>query len=178
MDFAVANEQAFEYLECIISALTKLYNQDQSIFDTHTHEQTYTFRLGHYLAEQLERPENNLFVDCEYHRDRFRSDGRKTAMVNGTASRFRPDIIYHNRGHINCFCIEFKKGSAGSDIEKVKRIVEQYAYREGYCICNVHSDRVTVLCIKPYCTIKRCYRYSISDQKLTECSCEIIQLGV
>ena len=166
MNLTTSTESIFLYEACIVASLTKLYRQDYDILDVYTHEQTCTFRLAHYLAERLEPSKSGLYVDCEYHRDRFRDDCRKTVEINGQSIRFRPDIIYHDRNHQNEFCIEFKKYSPRGDIQKVRQMVHSYAYSEGYSICNIHSDRVTVYCVNRRCTVKRVYRYSISEQIL------------
>lgn len=172
-----AIEPEFQYIDQIISALTKLYTHDGNLFDRHTHEQTYSFRLALYLAQQLERGEIGRYVDCEYHRDCYRNDGRKTVFENGQAHRFRPDIIFHDRGYSNYFCIELKKGSPRDDVTKVAQIIEQYAYDEGYCICNISIERITIYCIDQSRIIRRQYRFNQRQQRLEVYSNQVINSG-
>lgn len=129
------------YLLYIKLALEKLYQNDISLFDGKTHEQTFSFRIAFYLGQELENIHNGLFVDCEYHRDIVRNDGRKYVECYGY---FRPDIIFHNRGHDNRFCIEVKKHSFGTDKRKVEAMISEYNYKEGYCIYNLTERGVTI----------------------------------
>ena len=137
---------SFIYLHYIVYALQQLYREGDNLFKGKNHEQTFTFRIAHYLAMALEN--ETLKIDCEFHRDMNKEDLRKQ-LVNSDRKlqKIRPDIIYHDRGDQNEFCIEVKKGSKRKDEEKVSAIVAQYGYKEGYCIYNINKTCVTVLCI-------------------------------
>lgn len=138
-----------QYLDTIKQALEQLYYNDYELFVGHTHEQTFTFRIAHYLAQLLETSNNGLFVDCEYHRDKNNESGLKELPNTNTSSnsRFRPDIIFHNRDTDNRFCIEAKIKNKLTDIYKVRNILTTYnTYQEGYCIYNITAHSVTVWC--------------------------------
>lgn len=137
-----------QYLNQIKSALTEFYRKDRVLLDSKrkTHEQTVSFRLAHYLAEQLEGEYSGLFVDCEYHGDKNNPNFRKEIEVNGQSERIRPDIIYHDRDRNNKFCIEVKLRSPRDDILKVKTFMRAYDYLEGYCLCNISQARCTIIC--------------------------------
>ena len=134
---------SFVYLSVIIDALERFYQNDYVLLETgrRTHEQTVSFRLAKYLAGQLESTDDQMRVDCEYHGDVYSATRRKS--LGGV--RIRPDIIYHDRCERNEFCIEMKINSATqNDFDKLKGLISNYGYREGYCICNIGKRFVTV----------------------------------
>lgn len=136
----------FCYLSTIIAALEEFYRNDYELLSTGrlTHEQTISFRVGMYLAKRLESPSNHLYVDCEYHGDVYNPELRK--IVNG--ENIRPDIIYHDRGWQNEFCIEMKVRSlVPKDYAKLNGLISEYGYHEGYGICNIGRRYVTIIVI-------------------------------
>ncbi len=133
----------FRYLPTIISALEDFYRNDYELLSAGrlTHEQTISFRIGMYLAKRLESPNNHLYVDCEYHGDIYNPELRK--IIHG--KNIRPDIIYHNRGWQNEFCVEMKVRSlVPKDYEKLNGLISEYRYHEGYGICNMGKRFVTI----------------------------------
>lgn len=136
-------QTSFDYLPFIVAALESFYQNDYVLLECgrRTHEQTVSFRLAKYLAEQLESADDRMRVDCEYHGDVYSATRRKS--LGGV--RIRPDIIYHDRCERNEFCIEMKINSASqNDFDKVKGLISNYGYREGYCICNIGKRYVTI----------------------------------
>ena len=158
-----------QYLNQIKSALTEFYRKDRVLLDSKrkAHEQTVSFRLAHYLAEQLEGEYSGLFVDCEYHGDKNNPNFRKEIEVNGQSERIRPDIIYHNRDKINKFCIEVKLGSPRKDILKVKTFIQAYGYLEGYCLCNISQTRCTLICFTTH-NKQAVHKYIWDGERLLE----------
>lgn len=144
----IMEKNMLQYLDIIKQALEQLYYNDYELFVGHTHEQTFTFRIAHYLAQLLENSNNGLFVDCEYHRDKNNESGLKELPTNtNRKSHFRPDIIFHNRDTDNRFCIEAKINNTLTDISKMRKILLTYnTYQEGYCIYNITACGVTVWC--------------------------------
>ena len=146
MCHVVIQNSEFRYLNVIVEALEDFYRHDYALLSTgrRTHEQTVSFRLGMYLARRLEPRNNCLFVDCEYHGDMYNPELRK--IVNGR--NIRPDIIYHDRGRQNEFCVEMKiRSLSDNDYEKLNGLISAYGYREGYGICNINQKFVTVYAI-------------------------------
>ncbi len=155
-------EKPIDYLEKIKRALETLYKMDSDLFEGKNHEQTFSFRLAHYLAQELEPLQNDLFIDCEYHRDITSARGKKFLDHYGF---FRPDIIYHSRGKKsdNEFCIEIKKGylvnkkikinkDTGdikeiivNDADKIVGMIREFEYKEGFCIYKISVKGVTIL---------------------------------
>lgn len=158
-----------QYLNQIKSALTEFYRKDRVLLDSKrkTHEQTVSFRLAHYLAEQLEGEYSGLFVDCEYHGDINNLEFRKEIEVNGQSERIRPDIIYHDRDRNNKFCIEVKLRSPREDILKVKTFIRAYDYLEGYCLCNISQTRCTLICFTTH-NEQAVYKYIWDGERLLE----------
>ena len=133
----------FHYLQIIANALECFYQKDYVLVSEGrlTHEQTISFRLAMYLAQQLEPLNSSLYVDCEYHGDVNQEHLKK--LING--KDIRPDIIYHDRNLRNEFCIEMKIGSIRPyDYVKVFGLISVYGYQEGYCISNIGKKYVTI----------------------------------
>ena len=140
------------YLSCIVYALEQLYTNDGELFDGKVHEQSFSFRIAFYLGQHLERVSDGLHIDCEYHRDKNSPKEKKYLEHYGF---FRPDIIYHDRDRDNEFCIEIKKcgliktkhnGRVVCDKDKIKGMINEYDYKEGFCIYNLRKSGVTVWC--------------------------------
>lgn len=164
----VAENNEFRYLNVIVEALEDFYRYDYTLLSTGrlTHEQTVSFRLGMYLAHRLEPRNDRLFVDCEYHGDMYNPERRK--IVNGR--NIRPDIIYHDRGWQNEFCVEMKIGSlTQADYKKLNGLISEYGYREAYGICNIGERFVTIDAISPHHTnngLRYQLRYNRAQQRL------------
>ena len=160
----------FKYLSHIINALEKFYQNDYDLIlsGRHTHEQTISFRIAMYLAEQLESIDDKHYVDCEYHGDIYNPARRK--IING--QKIRPDIIYHDRDVQNIFCIEMKIGSMTQhDYDKINGLISDYGYSEGYCIHNVGRRFVTVNAISSEHTergIRYRFKYCASKNSLEQ----------
>ena len=67
----------FQYLPYIVNALEALYKNDSNLFEGKTHELTFSYRIALYLSQQLEKNQEGLFIDCEYHRDLDSNMGKK-----------------------------------------------------------------------------------------------------
>lgn len=142
----------FRYLCHIIKALNKLYNNDYQLLsklektyrNCKPHEQTITFRIALYLAQEMEQ-EKNFYIDCEYHGN---GKNRKTITDDGQVKKIRPDIIFHDRGEQNIFCIEVKKQSMRQDGEKIKSYIKEYKYQEGYCIYNIRAQSICLMAFR------------------------------
>ena len=138
------NKNEFKYLNTIIDALQIFYRNDYELLlnNRKTHEQTISFRIAMYLSQILENHKKEMYIDCEYHGDLFNPEGRKTIEIE---RHIRPDIIYHNRKYDNRFCIEMKVGSlVQKDVKVVNGLIYEYGYLEGYCICNIGKNYVTI----------------------------------
>lgn len=139
----------YKYLNTIKRALNKLYINDIDLFEGRMHEQTFSFRIAHYLSQELENNQPKYKIDCEYHRDINNSCGYKEIInSNGISKRIRPDIIYHDRNRCNKFCIEIKIKSMRQDDIKVENFIKHYKYQEGYCIYNLKNGSVKIKCMK------------------------------
>ncbi len=95
-----------DLIERISAAFQQLFANDKELFDLGTkgiNEQTLTFRLGIYLADQFQ----HHHVDCEYNR---LWDGTKRCVRFGI-NWMKPDVIVHVRRSDtqNLFCLEAKK---------------------------------------------------------------------
>lgn len=137
------------YLPEIKKALKKFYENDSILIRSKLHEMTFVYRIAKYLSEQLENNGNK--IDCEYH-GMIKEDEvlrKSVEWKTGERIRIRPDIIYHQRsqpgetGH-NFFCIEVKLRSPGEDKNKVRDIMNELNYEQGFCICNVGKNYITV----------------------------------
>lgn len=147
-----------KYLQYIVEALRLLYKNDRILFDKKTHEMTYEFRIANYLAQQLENEYPGMKIDCEYHSAVESDDGYKHGS---SSNRVRPDIVFHDRCKNNIFCIEIKIDDIENDYEKVKGIIRENNYLEGYCICNITKNSVTVIGIdNSYKSIMQIYEYN------------------
>lgn len=142
----------FQYLPFIVNALEHLYTNDGELFDGKVHEQSFSFRIAFYLGQELEHAPNGLHIDCEYHRNKNSAKEKKYLEHYGF---FRPDIIYHDRDRDNEFCIEIKKrgliktnhnGHIVCDKDKIEGMINEYGYKEGFCIYNLGKSSVTVWC--------------------------------
>ncbi len=177
-------EHKIAFLPVILDALLTFYNVDYDLIKNNrgVHEQTFTGRLAHYLAQRLEN-NKGYFVDCEYSRDKFEEDreykNKKTIPTgNGAGKRhIRPDIVFHDRSMNNRFCIEAKWKGMRGDAGKVRNILNQYNYYEGYCIYNIGSSYVSInLFVNEFCKngIKCRLKYNKTEYRWTLCeiSCE------
>lgn len=86
--------------------------------------------------------------------------------VNDKSKRVRPDIIYHDRKNRNIFCIEFKCGSKRNDDEKIKALIRDYNYSEGYCIYNLGKSRATIEYFHSGITEKHRFKYDSTHKVL------------
>jgi hypothetical protein len=103
-------------------AFNDLFQHDGELFDLGTdgiNEQTLTFRLGLYLANQF--PDYN--VDCEYNR---LWDGKKRCLRFGILW-MKPDVVVHIRqsDEANLICIEAKKTKDWKDLAVLPEDVGQ-----------------------------------------------------
>ena len=146
------NEELYEGV--LIAALERIYQQDEDLItagcrldssrtiEHRHHERTFTARLGYYLALLLETDDRK--VDCEYFYD-YAGEEHNRKKVAGR--EVIPDIIYHVRGSDmtkNYFCIEAKWNTVGKDRSKVRKIIEKYHYKIGFCIYNICPDSVSI----------------------------------
>ena len=146
------NEELYEYV--LIAALERIYQQDEDLItagcridssrstEHRHHERTFTARLGYYLALLLETDDRK--VDCEYFYDYA---GKKHNRKKVPGREVIPDIIYHVRGSDmtkNYFCIEAKWNTVGKDRSKVRKIIDKYHYKIGFCIYNIRPNSVSM----------------------------------
>lgn len=175
-------EHKIDFLPVILEAILMFYEQDYDLIKNNrgVHEQTFTGRLTHYLAQMLENG-NGYFVDCEYSRDKYAKDDNKKKIIYISDSikkkQIRPDIVFHDRGKNNCFCIEAKWEGMRGDAVKVRNILKQYDYYEGYCIYNIRKSCVSInLFVKEFDKngIKCKLKYNEIEKRwiLCEISCE------
>ncbi len=141
------------YIDDILNAIKKFYQNDRELLDRITHEQTITFRIAKYLSETLEN--DDLRIDCEFHGNlNEKGDRRKDIQIddstdNKERKKIRPDIIFHKRTKkcckgINLFLIEVKKESPNGDIEKAGKAMKELDYRQAFCLSNVGKNNVTL----------------------------------
>ena len=146
------NEELYEYV--LIAALERIYQQDEDLItagcrldssrstEHRHHERTFTARLGYYLALLLETDDRK--VDCEYFYD-YAGEEHNRKKVAGR--EVIPDIIYHVRGSDrtkNYFCIEAKWNNVGKDRSKVRKIIDEFHYKIGFCIYNIRPNSVSM----------------------------------
>ncbi|NNM86167.1 MAG: hypothetical protein HKL96_10485 [Phycisphaerales bacterium] len=100
-------------------AIQRLLDHDSFLITNGADEQSVTFRLAMYLADEFP----GLDVDCEYNRD-------ETDPKRDTERKLiRPDIIVHRRGtQENILVIEAKKPNNPNDDEKK---LQQLTSKEG-----------------------------------------------
>lgn len=145
---------ATAYEHVLIAALERIYQQDEDLItagcrldssrstEHRHHERTFTARLGYYLALLLETDDRK--VDCEYFYD-YAGEEHNRKKVAGR--EVIPDIIYHVRGSDmtkNYFCIEAKWNTVGHDRSKVRKIIEKYHYKIGFCIYKIRPNSVSM----------------------------------
>lgn len=134
-------------VECwVTNALREFKARDLDLMDVKVGEWSCAFRLGIYLAHQVECESSNtasssLRVDCEYDRA-----GNKGDRKPGPGNRMmRPDIVIHRRrrGEVesNLLFLEVKKFRSGNgdkwDLKKVTHAVTNrngYRYQYGACL--------------------------------------------
>lgn len=140
--------------EIIKPALENLYKNDVYLIKENVHEQAISHHLAKYIEETIRDYGSSLDnelnfidikVDCEFNRD--------IGGLKRTRNRYkysdRPDIIVHKRGdnRNNKFVIELKKGESECDKCKVKNIVMDLGYEEGYVIQKIKPNS---LCLFHY----------------------------
>lgn len=126
-----------ELKKILESCVDKMLKNDHYLLENKTHECSISFRIGHYLQNELDSlkksdrlniPEN-LVVDAEYNKC---LNGSKICIDEfGKESLMRPDLIVHIRGKNgfdnNFMAIEIKKNVDGScntdrDYTKLKNL--------------------------------------------------------
>lgn len=142
-----------ELVDAIRSAFSRLLAKDGALFDCPVEEYSpYDARklhevcINHRFAVHLQNEvlplldnRESMFVDIEFNREGL---NYKTAEINGTIERIRPDIIIHNRRtgqrKSNFAVIECKKEGATQeeirrDITKVLALMndDKYGYSFG-----------------------------------------------
>lgn len=145
-------KNGFKYVKNICQALKLFYKNDIQKMQSNSqgrrqHESSYSFRLAHYLAVDLECYHDGKFIDYEYHGDSNTDANKKCIPRYGKNEEdpIRVDIIYHDRYQENEFCMEIKKDGVQDDANKVNACMKKYNYKEGYCICSIRDDTV-ILC--------------------------------
>ncbi|HVM31766.1 MAG TPA: hypothetical protein VMU88_01405 [bacterium] len=122
----------------VIECLNKLYAQDQELFDMKAREECLTFRFAHYLQNLLK----DFLVDCEFDKswgvDGERRDGKQIRNGRRVENKL-VDIIVHDRGQVNYFCIEIKRWgneNKKKDRNNLSRLTESgkygYKYKLGF----------------------------------------------
>jgi hypothetical protein len=111
-----------DLVQRLSNGIAKLFIKDEELFDLGAkgiNEQTLTFRLGLYLAEEF--PDHH--VDCEYNR---LWDGTKRC-VRFRIKWMKPDVIVHIRrcDKANMVCVEAKKAIYWKYVDKVPRDVRR-----------------------------------------------------
>lgn len=128
------------FIKIIIPALAEFYYNDVELIRLGVSEMTIQFRIAKYLSNLIE-PKCNLRIDCEYNRNMY-----NIKKIN--EDNVRPDIICHKRNSDECnlFVIELKKEDPNTDLEKIKKYVNNptYAYKYGYCISNITENDFNV----------------------------------
>ncbi len=117
----------------ILSALTKLLENDSYLLQVDANERAITHRLAMYLQCELQE----WHIDCEYNRNGNASKSLLRQPAEGTdGSLVYPDIIAHRRGKRwpdNYVVIEVKKNTStrtdAEDIGKLRRFQMDPEYR-------------------------------------------------
>lgn len=155
------NEQQLlnESKEMIMACLTKLYDNDASLFERNRGkgvcERSLVFRFAHYLQNEISATNkfNDLFVDCDFNSSheltlgprgniRWRErEGKPIPNLDGSSTRRFIDIIVHKRDdnrETNFICFEIKKWNNTSrkekdkDIKNMIKMTTYYSYSFGF----------------------------------------------
>jgi hypothetical protein len=128
--------------EIVSSALNKVYEQDRQMIFDGASEMSIVFRLGLYIAEQIEQQNSEHFddgitVDCEYNRNQ--GEPKRINYENNDAG-IRPDLLIHRRGdHTANYLVLEAKGywnreDREGDFRKLRALTDEnggYAYQLG-----------------------------------------------
>ena len=114
--------------QALKAAINRAYREDGLLFADDTHERTAMFRIGHYLATQIEIW-GDWSVDLEYNRSHRPGEGprcpKRAEARDDEISLVVPDLIVHKRGSCgraaNVLVLEAKYECADGHLDDVRR---------------------------------------------------------
>lgn len=122
----------------LITAIVRLYQNDQDLLRANVNERSITHRLAQYLQDEFPK----WHVDCEYNRRReqkkmLRHGDLQMVSEDIQSRSVIPDIIIHRRGtDENLVVIEVKKSKGGNETKDVTKLSDfinntEYQYHFG-----------------------------------------------
>ncbi len=155
-----------EEIESVIDTCLKtLYEKDELLFSLNDGrgicERALVFRFAHYLQNEIDKKIPGYIVDCDYNSSVYvdpdgnlgaRRQGKPIQNGGRETKRFI-DIIVHNRGADNLFCIEVKKWNnyrkedRKKDENNLKELTRTYGYKYGFHLIlgeKEEKTRITV----------------------------------